>query len=431
MSSSRSRRQFLHYSTGVAALAFADGCAPRPRPGGVRAATLTSGVIAATQPALSDRVIKPTSSLYFVTREPGAEEMIWGEAKYYEDTVPNARFYVHSRVRPPSVDPQIWQLEILGSAIGRPRTFTYAQLQAMPQVTLRRVIDCGANCRAFFPRLPQKAKGWLPIGFTQWHFGAVGAAEWTGIRLKDLLDAAGLDGATDVMFTGLDVVPTGDGAVARYAQVIPIQKVLENDTMLALRMNGEPLPVDHGWPARVIFSGWGGNTAVKWVGRIEASKQRLPYPTFQERQVISGPDIAEPYRPTTGHVRSAMELHEDTTFMPGDIVLRGRAWSGAGAIERVDLSTERLVAPNTWRPVWSPSWRQAQLLGKPESMMWTRFELEWPRVEPGRYRVMSRARDAAGNIQPRPEDVVWNQQGLGYNGHAPLELAVLPPTMMP
>jgi hypothetical protein len=126
-----------------------------------------------------------------------------------------------------------------------------------------------------------------------------------------------------------------------------------------------------------------------------------------------------------------MELDADMTVDPGDITLRGRAWSGAGAIDRVDVTIEKLVAPDTWRPVWNPAWREAQLLGKPEPLMWVRFEVPWPKVEPGRYRVMSRARDSAGNVQPRPEDVLWNQQGLGYNGHAPLEIAVLPPGAMP
>jgi len=236
-----------------------------------------------------------------------------------------------------------------------------------------------------------------------------------------------------VLFAGLDSVPTGDpgGRAEPYAQVIAIDKVLTADTLLAYGMNREPLPVDHGFPLRAIFSGWGGNTAVKWLGRITVSKKKLPHATFQARQVMTGPDIAKPMLATVGHVRSALELDEGTTLDPGDIVLRGRAWSGANAITSVDVCVEKLVAPGSWKPVWTPAWRPAQLLAKPEPLVWARFEIPWSGVEPGRYRIMTRARDESGNVQPRPEDVVWNQQGLGYNGHAPLEVMVGVPTMMP
>lgn len=432
MSSSQSRRQFLRYSSAVAAGVLTDGCASRPRaPAGLHSATLAPSPPSGA--AGADVVVKPTPALYFTSREPGSREMNWGPVKDYGETVPADRFYIHNRVAPPKIDVRTWRLEIAGDAAGRPISLTYEQLLALPQVTLRRTLDCGANCRAFFPRLPASGGAeWLPIGFTQWHFGAVGVADWTGVRVKDLLDAAGVRDAAAVMFTGLDAIPVNsEGDLEPYAQVIPIDKVLAADTLLAHHMNGQPLPIDHGYPVRAIFSGWGGNTAVKWLGRIDASKKPIPHPTFQSRQIIAGPDVPKPFTPTVGHVRSALELDADMTLVPGDHVLRGRAWSGAGAIDRVDVSIEKLVAPDTWRPIWTPQWREAQLLGKPEPMVWARFELPWQRVDPGRYRIMTRARDGAGNVQPRPEDVRWNQQGLGYNGHAPLEVAVLYPMQMP
>jgi DMSO/TMAO reductase YedYZ molybdopterin-dependent catalytic subunit len=351
--------------------------------------------------------------------------------KTYGDTVPNDRFYVHNRTRPPKVDVGAWRLEVTGNAVAHPRSFTYDELLALPQLTLRRVLDCGANCRAFFPKLPRSGTGtrWLPIGFTQWHFGAVGAADWTGVRLSDVLAAAGIDRAIDVKLTGLDSIPV-ERTRYPYEQVIPIDKVLASDTLLVHRMNGDVLPIDHGYPVRVIFSGWGGNTAVKWLGRIEVSKEKLAHPWSQANQLIFGPDIPKPYIQTMGHVRSAIELDADVMLDPGDLLLRGRAWSGVGAIDRVDVSLEQLVAPGTWAPAWHPPWREAEFLAKPEPLQWVRFEVRWLGAVPGRYRLMSRARDAAGNTQPRPEDVVWNQQGLGYNGHAPLEISVLPPQIM-
>jgi DMSO/TMAO reductase YedYZ molybdopterin-dependent catalytic subunit len=429
MSSSQSRRSFLRYTTtGTAALVLGEGCATNRPPVELHAGTIR---LRQRNPE-TETVVEGTPAPHFVSRDAGSREMKWGPVADYGDTVPNDRFYVHSRARPPTIDLRAWRLEVTGDAIGRPRTFSFDELVALPQVTHRRTLDCGANCRAFFPRLPKRRDAkWLPIGFTQWHFGAVGCADWTGVRLSDVLAAAGLANGVEVLFTGLDAVRVGEGSVVPYEQVVPIDKVLASDTLLAYRMNREDLPIDHGFPVRVIFSGWGGNTSVKWVGRIAVSKQKIPYPIFQSRQVIYGPDIPKPFIPTEGHVRSAMELDEDMTLAPGDHVLRGRAWSGAGAIERVDVTIEQLVAPGVWRAVWNPPWRQAELLGSVEPMQWVRFEVPWKNVPPGHFRIMSRAKDRMGNVQPRPEDVVWNQQGLGYNGHAPLEIAVLPMDRMP
>ncbi|MCW2900504.1 MAG: putative sulfite oxidase [Streptosporangiaceae bacterium] len=416
MSWSCSRRRFLTYSTATAAGTYVLG---------------KSRVSEAISPAVSpsgadDRVVKPAPSTYFVNRGPGSEEMRWGPVQDYGETVPNDRFYVHNRARPPQIDLGAWRLQLSGDAMVHPRSFSYQDLMALPQVTLRRTLDCGANCRAFFPRLPRsESDRWLPVGFTQWHFGAVGAAEWTGVRLRDVLNAVGLDHATYVRLTGLDDIAAPSGT-AHYSQVIPAEKALKDDSLLAFRMNGADLPVDHGYPVRALLSGWGGNTSVKWLGKIEASKQKMPAAGPQDLQLLTGPDYPQPVRPTVGRVRSALELNEDVTLTPGDIRLRGRAWSGAGAIDHVDIAVRKLTAPGRWESAWDAPWRPAKLLSDPEPYMWTRFEVDWPGATPGQYQVMSRASDDAGNTQPRPEDVPWNQHGLGYYGHAPLDVVVLP-----
>jgi DMSO/TMAO reductase YedYZ molybdopterin-dependent catalytic subunit len=423
-----SRRQFLVYSAAGAA-------------GSSLVSGTHAGVGTSVQPP-SDRtdfVVQPTPSWNFIHRENGSEEMKWGpvgkgvlhgQAQEYGETIPSDRFYIHNRARPPDIDRRAWRLKLTGDAITRPRSFSYEELLALSQVTLRRTLDCGANCAAFFPKLPPSGIGgrWLPVGYTQWHFGAVGAAEWTGVRAKDVLAAAGADRPVDVKFTGLDNISTAEGTV-HYSEVIPADKVLKDDTLLVYRMNGSDLPVDHGYPLRLLLSGWGANTAVKWLGEIEASKQRIPASGPQKNQVLIGPDYPNPIRPTVGRVRSAIEHNPEVTLMPGDITLHGRAWSGAGAIDRVDVTVEKLITPGRW--VSEMPWRAAKLLTTPEPFMWVRFEVPWQGVKPGQYRVMSRAKDKAGNVQPRPKDVVWNQHGLGYNGHYPLDVIVVPASDMP
>jgi len=376
-------------------------------------------------------VVQPTPAQHFISRGGGSMEMKWGPVREYGETIPSDRFYIHNRARPPHIDRRTWRLKLTGDALTRPRSFTYEDLLALPRVTLHRTLDCGANCAAFFPRLPPSRADdrWLPVGWTQWHFGAVGAAEWTGVRARDVLAAAGADHPVDVKFTGLDEIPRPGGTV-HYSEVIPTDKVLKDDTLLVYRMNGSDLPADHGYPLRLLTSGWGANTAVKWLGEIEASTRRIPASGPQANQLLIGPDYPEPIRPTVGRVRSAIELDEDAQGIePGDLTLHGRAWSGAGAIDRVDVAVERLVAPGRWQS--AIPWRAAKLLSTPEPLMWVRFAMPWPDVKPGQYRVMTRARDEAGNIQPRPEDVKWNQHALGYNGHYPLDVVVLPRGDMP
>jgi DMSO/TMAO reductase YedYZ molybdopterin-dependent catalytic subunit len=203
-----SRRRFFMYSAAGAAGSFLAGRVP------ASADTVVSPVAVAT-----DFVVQPTPSWYFIHRGNGSEEMKWGpvgraapagEAHGYGDTTPNDRLYIHNRARPPRIDRRAWRLKVTGDAITRPRSFTYEDLLALPAVTLRRTIDCGANCSAFFPKLPPSGADdrWLPVGYTQWHFGAVGAAEWTGVRARDVLAAAGVDRPLDVKFTGLDISPT-------------------------------------------------------------------------------------------------------------------------------------------------------------------------------------------------------------------------------
>ncbi|MCW2916217.1 MAG: putative sulfite oxidase [Actinomycetia bacterium] len=425
-----SRRRFLVYSAAGAAGSFLSNGAPA----GV-------GTVVSPPSGGINNVIQPTPSWYFIHRENGSEEMKWGPVGRavfdgevgYGEFIPNDRFYIHNRARPPNIDRRTWRLKLTGDAITRPRSFTFEELLALPQVTLRRTLDCGANCSAFYPKLPPTGADnrWLPVAFTQWHFGAVGAAEWTGVRVKDVLAAAGADHPMDVKLTGLDVIssPSFPNGKGNYSEVIPADTVLKDDTLLVYRMNGSDLPIDHGYPLRLLVSGWGGNIQVKWLGEIQASKQPIPVTGPAKNQVLTGPGYPKPVRPTVGRVRSAIEHSPDLTLMPGDITLHGRAWSGAAAIEGVDVAVERLVMPGRW--VSQMPWRPAKLLSTPEPLLWVRFEVLWPGVKPGQYRVMSRAKDKAGNIQPRPEDVVWNQHGLGYNGHYPLDLIVVPAGDMP
>ncbi|MDQ5823740.1 MAG: molybdopterin-dependent oxidoreductase [Chloroflexota bacterium] len=372
-------------------------------------------------------VVKRTPAKFFTYRGEGVREMNWGRVTAANKVISNAHFYVHNRVPPPAVDPNTWQLEVSGSALRQPRSFSYEDLLAMPAVTIVSTLECGANGRRFFPKLAPAEAGstWEPVSGSEWRFGAIGVARWTGVRLLDVLEAAGIDqsSAVDVAVTGLDEIG--------YSHVVPAGKACADDTLLVYAMNGRPLPPDHGYPCRVFFSGWGGNANVKWLGSIVVSATPIPLPHAQITQVLIGPDYPEPVVVTVQNVKSAFELDWDTTLtLPEDgvIELSGRAWSGAGPIALVEVCARQEVERGEWREVWDPPWLSAELdqPGLAETA-WTRFTLRWQGAKVGYYKLMARATDAQGNVQPAPDEVPWNQHGLLYNGHVGHPVTLVPP----
>lgn len=345
-----------------------------------------------------DLVIKPTPSEFFAYRGPGSREMLWGRRYISGFIVPNADFYIHSRSLPPRLDLAAWQLQVGGGGVASPRTFTYKQIRDLPSVSLIRTTACGANGRSFFPRLPpQDPAGaeWGPVWGPAWQLGAVGTAEWTGVRLADVLKLTGLtENARFLSAEGLDEI--------RYRFVVPMEKALADDTLVVYAMNGEPLPIDHGFPVRLLFSNWGANSNVKWVGSVTVSEKPIPPGEFQEKQGLMGPAYPDPAPLTVTPVNSALEMDWEALIPEGPYLARGRSWSGHGRIARVEVSFDS-----------GGSWWEATLREPNQPGAWVRWDL---RVEarPGFGHVMVRATDEAGNTQPT--EVPWNWHGLGFNG---------------
>ncbi|HKV39375.1 MAG TPA: molybdopterin-dependent oxidoreductase [Blastocatellia bacterium] len=329
---------------------------------------------------LTNQVDQPTPSEYFTYLGSGSREMNWGSLGP-DYLVHKNRLYIHNRATPPNIDLDTWTLQVTGS-VNHELALTYCELLAMPQVSLLRTLDCGANGRGHFPKYPPHSHDpkWTAITGTEWSQGAVGAAEWTGVRLIDVLDRAGVKPkARSVWVTGLDSIS--------YEHVIPLDKALALDTLIALKMNGEALTPDHGFPARLFCTGWGGNTMVKWVGSIELSEKSITVqdlPKYQKSQVLAGPDYHEPVIVTYNNVKSAFELLDGVTLASGQTNLRGRSWSGYGTIERVEVKIERQRRDGAWAPIWSPEWRQADFIaGTPVlPFCWTTWEIDWD-AEPG------------------------------------------------
>jgi sulfane dehydrogenase subunit SoxC len=171
-------------------------------------------------------------------------EMRWEAMADQGYMTPNELFFIRNHAPTPLIDSSTWTLRVEGPGVERSLTLGYNELLRMPSVSIVRALECAGNGRVFFKeRQEREATG------TPWRLGAIGVAEWAGVPLREILERAGLKrSAREVMPENLDPV--------RMRRPLPVQKALEENTLLAFGMNGEVLPPDHGFPARVVVPGW-------------------------------------------------------------------------------------------------------------------------------------------------------------------------------
>lgn len=306
---------------------------------------------------------------------------------------PNRLFFVRNHFDPPAVaHAPAWELSLEG-LVARPAKWTFAQLVAMPQHTVFATIECAGNGRSF---LRERAAG------VQWGAGAIGHAEWTGVRLRDLIAPAGVQpGAIEVVFEGADR-GTEDGVAMNFSRSLPLAKALDADTLIALRMNGEWLEPNHGAPLRLFVPGWYGVASVKWLramrvidhayqGFFQTVKYSIDRTTASgKRRLPLGP----------GAVKSEI-LHpaEGAQLGLGTHHLAGLAWAGEERIARVDVSSDG-----------GRTWQAAHLKGLQQPYSWCQWEALWTVSAPGDYTLMARARTDSGQMQPLDYDA----DNLGY-----------------
>ncbi|HEU4343429.1 MAG TPA: sulfite oxidase [Candidatus Binatia bacterium] len=362
--------------------------------GGVLAPLAANGVRPpSAHPAAAQPVLKATPPELF--NDFGSnKEMRW-EAMYGRGyLVPNELFFVRNHTRTPTVDVNSWRLKIDGSGVSRSLELTYDDVLAMPAVSFVRYVECAGNGRSFFEGAHgKKAQG------TQWKLGAIGVAEWTGVPLREILERAGLKKtARDVMPEGLDDL--------KVRRPMSLDKAMEEDTLLVYAMNGQPLPADHGFPVRVLTPGWIGIANIKWVGRIQVSEEPLFSQWNTDTYVMIGPDYKSS-PPAKGPilsaqtVKGALELPWGGEITAGRKLLRGRAWSPQGKIDRVEYSFDQ-----------GKNWQKARLREPNIVKAWVRWDADWD-ARPGKHLVRVRVTDERGGTQP--DRVPYNEQGYLFN----------------
>jgi DMSO/TMAO reductase YedYZ molybdopterin-dependent catalytic subunit len=287
-----------------------------------------------------------------------------------------------------------WTLSVEG-LVKHNLTMTFEEIRRMPKVEVANTLECSGNSRSL---LEKKASG------NPWTIGGVGNAIWGGIWLKDLLTKAELKkDARHVSFEGFDK-PLGKAGI-KFIRSIPLEKAMES-TLLAYEMNGQPLPLKHGYPLRALALGWTGANCVKWLHKIMVLDQ--PHEGFFMDRVYRVFQKGED--PKTGEVVKEISIKSiivepanAETLPAGIIPIRGAAYAGEVGIEAVDVSVDE---GRTWQP--------ARLIGLDEDYAWRHWEYLWEVRQPGEFTLMSRATDTRGRQQP--ETANWNALGYGNNG---------------
>jgi DMSO/TMAO reductase YedYZ molybdopterin-dependent catalytic subunit len=317
---------------------------------------------------------------------------------------PNDQFFVrwHWAGIPRSIDVNSFRLAVRGH-VNRELSVSLDDIRALPQVELAAVNQCSGNSRGYFlPRVPG----------AQWSNGSMGNARWTGVRLKDVLDQAGVKaGAVQVRFNGMDqpIVPDGPD----FMKSLNIDHARDGEVMLAYAMNGEQLPLLNGFPLRLVVPGWYSTYWIKMLNDIEVLEQ--PDTNFWMKTAYTIPDTPHAsVRPGETGFRSVpisrmVPRSFITNIRAGDelpagapMLARGIAFGGDTGVSRVDFSDDG-----------GKTWQQAQV-GKDEGKYsFRQWQTSFTPLVTGAQLLMIRCTSSTGETQPDTPN--WNPSGFMRN----------------
>ena len=332
---------------------------------------------------------------------------------------PASRLFIRNNGIQPNqetVDPDKWVLTITGESVVETKTITLNELKnKFAHHTLQLQLECGGNGRSeFFP----PAKG------NQWSTGAIGCPEWTGVKLSDVLKYAGIkENAIYVAYEGEDRHLSGDPLKKPISRGVPLYKALEDESLLVWDMNGEPLPLIHGAPLRMICSGWPASVSGKWLSKILIRDQVHDGPKMKGQSyrvpckpVAPGTEVADedmciiesmPVKSIITYPKSGI-----THNLKDKLSLRGHAWAGDFDVKNVYVSID-----------FGANWELTKLEKPVNKFAWQHWKKEIVFPETGYYEVWVRAEDEDGNSQPviLPQ---WNPRGYLNNACHRLAISV-------
>lgn len=312
---------------------------------------------------------------------------------------PTSQLYVRNNLPTPPetivADRDAWVVQIDG--VNRPRQLSVRELKTLGLETVAMVLQCSGNGRGFFPSRPSG---------TQWTVGAAGCVVWSGVPVRDVVKA--LDGVTSGMLymtgTGGEVLPAGlDPKSVLVERSVPLSAM--EDALLAWEMNGEPVPLAHGGPLRLIVPGYTGVNNIKYIKQLAFTAKESEAHIMSHGYRISPPGSkGDPSQPSVQEmsVKSWINspLPEDGNLAAGLVQIQGVAFGGMHAIKAVEVSIDG-----------GKSWKQARLVGPDMGRYaWRQFVLP-ARLPKGTYQLASRAIDVMGNVQPETR----GENQSGYN----------------
>jgi DMSO/TMAO reductase YedYZ molybdopterin-dependent catalytic subunit len=348
--------------------------------------------------------------------------LAWEQLDSYRTPTDNF-FFVNHYGQPADLDEATWSVAI-GGLVRRPRTLALADIKARPRREVDFTLECSGN---------------NGIGL-DFFIGGIGNARWGGARLAPLLEEAGvLEEGSEVVFWGADrgtvairdnsgimlsgrtgvTEPDLDGGLdltitEQFARSMSLEDALGRDNLLCYEMNGDPLPPEHGFPVRLIAPGWYGVANVKWLTRIEVLDHRYAG-RFMARDYVS---IREEQRDGQAFWTFTTVGHDRLKSAPAKVTRRGHRYSILGAAWGAPTVAVQVRVDDG-------PWRAAKLYGPPpprqrtSGYAWRFWTFDWGRPAPGEHRIMSRAFDADGNIQPSQDDPLVASRTTYWesNGH--------------
>jgi DMSO/TMAO reductase YedYZ molybdopterin-dependent catalytic subunit len=361
MNSHLTRRDMIRGSVALAALAFAQS----PLSAFGFAEPEESGVL-----------------IPFLDQQPVSKNAMlrWEQLKSW--ITPNDQLFAVKHYGDPEVDLKSWQLEVTG-LVRKPRTFSLTDLKARRRKSVIATLECSGN---------SSSPGFM---------GAIGNVKWTGTPLAPILRECGLlDRAIEVVFFGADekIEKIRDNDYAQhFARSLSRLDALRDDLLLAYEMNGEPLPPNHGAPLRLVVPGWFGIAWIKWLSRIELHDRRyMSKYMAREYVTIRGEekDGQIIWRETSvGPMDVKSILARAVKLKDGTVRLNGAAWTDGTALKKVEVK----IDDGAWLPARLDTRNQADYA-------WNFWTYHWHNPEPGEHKLVSRAVDREGRVQPAADD---------------------------
>jgi DMSO/TMAO reductase YedYZ molybdopterin-dependent catalytic subunit len=351
-----------------------------------------------------------TDLILLTSRPPQLETPL----SYYRELItPNEALFVRWHIAniPTSVDLKKWSIKVGGNT-EKELHIPMDELRKFERVTYTAVIQCSGNGRSLFE--PRVAGG-------QWKNGAMGNVTWTGARLRDILNTAGVKaGTVDISFDGLDEPPLP--TVPDFVKSLPVDKAMEEDVIVAYEMNGKPLTMLNGFPARLIVPGWYATYWVKSLSNITVLSK--PFEGFWVKSAYRIPDNdcgcvspgTAPKKTIPINKMTTRSLIVDPAengelFLNKPVEIMGISFSGGHGIQDVIVSVDG-----------GKSWEEARLGEDKGKYSWRQWFYPWRPTKPGKYTLMARATDMIGESQPF--ESLWNPAGFLRNKVEKTEVVV-------